>query len=56
LGSFTKFGDLGGQLVPNALYAVAMALDGASRINDNQHFLHDVLFGATIGLALVKEF
>ncbi len=26
-------------------------LVGASRINDNRHYLHDVLFGATIGLA-----
>lgn len=132
LGSLSKFGDLAGQMVPNALYALGQALAGASgdsygytramgmlkasayatavtttlkytireprpganternsfpsghsttafafggyvyeehgwkwgvpalamasfvgasRINDNRHYLHDVLAGATIGLA-----
>jgi hypothetical protein len=132
LGSLSKFGDLAGQLVPNALYAIGMSLAGAngdpkgytraigmlkasayattlttglkyaireprpgktnernsfpsghattafafsgyvleehgwkwgapalvlstfvgvSRINDNRHYLHDVLAGATIGMA-----
>ncbi|MBC7713693.1 MAG: phosphatase PAP2 family protein [Rhizobacter sp.] len=131
LGSFSKFGDLAGQMIPNALYSIGMSLDGytgnklgysraigmikatayasavttaikytvreprpnsnarnsfpsghattafafagfvyeehgwqwgvpalamasfvgASRINDNYHYLHDVLAGATIGLA-----
>lgn len=132
LGSFSKFGDLAGQLVPNALYAIGQSLAGvsgdpkgynraigmmkasmyaasvttvlkyaireprpgktneknsfpsghsttafafsgyvleehgwawgapalalssfvaASRLNDNRHYLHDVLSGAAIGLA-----
>lgn len=131
LGSLSKFGDLAGQMIPNAIYAIGMGLDGytgnklgysraigmikatayasavttaikytvreprpnsnarnsfpsghsttafafagyvyeehgwqwgipsfamasfvgASRINDNYHYLHDVLAGATIGLA-----
>lgn len=132
LGSFSKFGDLAGQLVPNAIYAIGQTIAGytgdpkgynraigmfkasayattlttglkyaikeprpgktnernsfpsghtttafafsgyvleehgwawgapallissfvgASRINDNRHYLHDVLAGATIGMA-----
>lgn len=35
-----------------ALYAHGLAtIVGLSRINDNAHFLHDVLMGATIGMA-----
>ena len=61
VGSLSRFGDLAGQMIPNALYvlgqtiagvpALSLAtLVGASRINDNRHYLHDVLAGATIGL------
>ncbi len=39
-------------MFPNGLLALSLAtLTGLSRINDNQHFLHDVVAGATIGLS-----